>query len=101
MTLYLRDSDRNTILDVEFNKNKDGYLDLRSVVVIKSYSKLLLDNLDRSDEVVEDFSFLSELRGWLWETVEFKDASYEHVLEELKKIFVTFGDKYGLVFIID
>lgn len=71
MTHYLRNQNNQSILDLElYVKKEEGrqFVELSSSVIIKPYSKLLLDNPTRQDEIIEAFSELSEMRGWLWES---------------------------------
>ena len=61
-----------TILDCEyFIKREEGmkFLEIHSSVIVDTYSEFLLNsNPEKQMEIVEDFTELSELRGWLWES---------------------------------
>lgn len=101
MTLFLRNKRNQTVLDLELWEQQ-GMVDLSSVVVIDTYSEFLLENLERSAEVVADFKELSELRGWLFERFAYeKRRNFDEVLAALKSILTTVAKKYGLIFEID
>lgn len=105
MTLYLRSSKNRTIVDIEFyEKTEDShsFLELHSSIIILEYSKLLLDNLDKKEELISDFSDISELRGWLWENY-FMDTQnevkeYSNVLKQLREMLQSIADKYNLIY---
>lgn len=102
MTLFLRNDRNETIVDIELNEGENG-LDLRSVVIIETYSELLLKNLNISDEVISDFSELSELRGWFWEVfMEMSDKpTFIDARKQVKTILTTIAKKYNLAYIED
>jgi len=108
MVLYLRTKKNETLLDVElYVKTEDGhrFVELRSVVPIGAYSKYLLDNPSRQDEIIETFSQLDELRGWLWENYfmgrQNNPDEYDSVVKEVTKIFKDVANKFDLSFITD
>jgi len=71
MTLFIRDNQKRSIVDLELYVKKDtdkSYVELNSEIILLPYSEFLLANLDRKDEIVDAFSTISELRGWLWES---------------------------------
>jgi len=108
MILYLRNKNNRTIVDVEIYVKRDEkheFVELRSVVVIDTYSKFLLENLDKSDEVIDVFSRISELRGFMWEDY-FMDR--DNTPDELKNVVKMVGDflkdvakKYDLYYVTD
>jgi hypothetical protein len=102
MTLFLRNSKNQTVVDIEINFTKNGQ-DLHSVVVIETYSKLLLENLNRSEEVIKDFTEISQLRGWFWEVYMEMTAepSQKDCVEKVKAILIALADKYKLDYIVD
>lgn len=103
MTIYIRDKNNNTICDIEIWTEKDNfnndYVDISSVVDIESYSELLLNNTEKTEILVNDFIFIQELRGWLFEFFSVKDklgAKHKptvvyHVKEILKEICAVHG----------
>lgn len=101
MTLYLRNKNGKTLVDIEIFE-KDEYVELRSVVLIEQYSLLLLKETDKP-QVITDFEFLSELRGWFWEkycqTVE--NVVYSEVVKSVKEILSEFAKRYDLYVIED
>lgn len=104
MTLYLRNQKNQTIVDIEFYK-KENYLELKSVIVIDTYSEFLLSNLDRKNEIIKTFDYLSELRGWLWEIYFMKKRNtiekYNDVLSTLKIELKRIAKEFNLLFITD
>lgn len=117
MALFLRNAKNETIVDIELNVVRDDsyrdeneiyhntHIELHSVICINTYSKLLIDNLDRKEEIISEFHELSELRGWLWECYfigRINDAKEYHnvraiVEDRLKRVAV----KFGLSFVTD
>lgn len=110
MTIYLRNENNDDILYCELWQegdmdNKGLYLDLKCILEIGAYSGLLINNLDRKDEVIKDFVSLSNLRKWLWETVGAyfngnKDY-YEKIHGMLGEIFNEVANKYNLKYVED
>lgn len=93
MTLYIRDDKNRTIWGAEYwVANTDGYqhLEISSSIDVENYSRFLLANQERSDEIINVFDQLSEIRGWMWE-VHFmtqknigSDKQYSEVLEQIQ-----------------
>ena len=104
MTLFIRNKKNRTIVDLEFYKTK-GHVELHSSVIIDTYSKFLLENLDRKDEIVNDFNEISELRGWLWESYfmgdENTDDKYDDILKILRDRLHEISKKYDLYYVED
>lgn len=102
MTIYLRDKENRTVVDIELNFTANKQ-DLHSCVVIENYSMLLLDNLDRSGEVINDFSELSELRGWFWEVyMEMSDSpNFKDAKEQVEAKLSIVAKKYNLHIVTD
>ena len=102
MTLFLRNNKNQSIVDIEINFGKEGK-DLSSVVVVEYYSQLLLDNLDRSKELIEDFSEIDELRGWFWEYyMEMTpNPSQKDCVEKVGDMLASLAKKYNLNYITD
>lgn len=102
MTLFLRNKDNRTIVDIELNEGKNG-LDLRVATDIETYSEILLENLDRQEEVVKDFSEIDNLRGWFFEVfMEMTDKpDITKAQTEIKKTLIPVAEKYNLFYVID
>ena len=104
MILFIRDKKRQTIVDLDVYKT-EGYIELHSGVMIESYSKFLLENLDRKDEIIEDFDMISELRGWLWEVYFMGGKNtadkYDDVLKHLRAMIRGIAVKYDLYYVED
>lgn len=108
MILFLRNQKNRTIVDVEcFVKTEDGrkFVELHASVIIDEYSKFLLENLDRKDEIIEDFSAMSELRGWLWEKYfcggDNDPEEYPNVIKGLQALLQGHAEKYNLYYVED
>lgn len=100
MTLFLRDKNNQTVLDVDFYKN-EGALELSAVVCIIPYSRLLLSlDSNMQYEAMVYFEALQELRGWLWETWFMGRRNtadeYDAVLKDLREQLKDVAQKYGL-----
>jgi hypothetical protein len=111
MTLFIRDNKNNTILDldvgVQTREDKSKFVELSSIVDVEYYSRFLLENLDRKDEIIPDFQDLSELRGWLWESYFMtgknigSEEQYSDVLSKLKEMIKEVATKYNLYYTED
>ena len=102
MTIFLRNDKNRSVVDIEVNSGKSN-MDIHSIVVIDAYSKVLLANLNRSDEVVEDFQSISELRGWFWEVyMESVEApNFNEVIIKIRDMLIPIAEKYNLNYIVD
>ncbi len=105
MIMYLRNKNNDTLLDVDCYI-KDDYVELGSVVCIEPYSKFLLDSPEeKRTDIISDFDFLQELRGWLWESYFMgrKNTSNEYngVIKELRSTIKRIADKYDLYYVED
>lgn len=112
MTLFLRNDKNETVVDIELNQTKEDYIELRSVVCIEPYSKLLIDcyiqhigQPEKILEFIQTFTELQELRGWLWETYfmgsENTNKEFHAVLKAVKDILSEVCKKYNLYLVID
>lgn len=109
MTIYLRNEENETILDLEVwvkTEESFSFCELRSVVDIKYYSLMLLEAPQKTQaELIADFDQLSELRGWLWETYFMgrinEEKEIDGVIDALKLILKKVADKYGLYLVTD
>lgn len=106
MILYLRNSNNETVVDIELFEKED-FVELRSVVCIKPYSQLLLEFVNTKDinKLISDFDELSELRGWLWE-VYFMGRNntckeFAKVLEEVRTMLEAVAYEYHLTLVED
>ncbi len=103
MTIYLKDENNNTLVDISVWE-KHNSVDLRSDVIIKNYSKFLLENPYRRHEVIKVFHDLSEMRGWLHEVylpLENKKATVEEVIERVKLILQGVCNNFKLNIVTD
>ena len=109
MILYLRDQNNDTILDVEcYVTSEEGsskYVELHSTVCVAPYSKFLLANPDKQDEIIRLFDELSELRGWLWESY-FKGGvndpeKYDEIIKLLRGLLKGVARDYNLSYVED
>lgn len=108
MTIYLRTSENKTVVDIELNFATMS-TDLQVAINIKEYSKILqeyfINHSDReTDQLVKDFSELSELRGWFWENyMEYSEnPNAKECKQEIKELFLTpIQEKYNLYYVED
>lgn len=108
MVLYLRNKEGKTIVDIDVYNKKDNngeyYVELSSVVIIDKYSELLLSlSKNIQKECIQDFQFLNELRGWLWEyyPMQVEVVILKDVIQEIRKFLRDIGNKYGLYIVED
>lgn len=108
MILFLRNKNNRSIVDLEIfvkKENSREFIELRSVVLIETYSQFLLENLDKKEEIIEIFTDISELRGWLWESFfmgeENDPNKYNEVVKILRNKFVDIAKKYNLIYVED
>jgi hypothetical protein len=111
MTLFLRNKENESVVDIELFIEKCGYVELKSVICLKQYSKLLLELVisEKSEKEIHDFinefEDLSELRGWLWEdyfaTKRNNYEEFENVCTALREKLKTVAKKYNLVLVQD
>lgn len=101
MVFYLRNEKRENLVDIEVNQ-KDEIVDIHSIVLIAPYSNLLL-NSENKEQVIADFEFLSELRGWLWENyVEQVDkAVLSDVVSIIRQTLRDYAQTYDLFVVED
>lgn len=102
MTLFLRTKENETVVDIELNNGENG-LDVRVATDIKIYSEILLANLDKQEQVIEDFSEIDNLRGWFFEVYmeQTEKPDLPDVQTEIKKIILPIAEKYNLFYVID
>jgi hypothetical protein len=108
MILFLRNDKNESIVDIEcFVKKEDGreFVELHASVIIEPYSKFLLENLDKKDDIISDFSKVSELRGWLWESYfmggDNDPKEYDNIIEILRKELQKMSEYYKLSYVED
>ena len=108
MTLYLRTKENKVIFSamvyIESNESRKSFVELSAVVNITNYSNFLLDksNLNKA-KIINDFDYLSELRGWLWErffiTVPNDETQKDKVVEKLRVILNKVAKDYNLLYV--
>lgn len=109
MIFYIRNKENKTIIEIVlFKKKEDGreFVEISSGINIPEYSELLLNNLNMKDYIIEDFRFLDEIRGWMWE-VYFMDGNnnniddYDNVKKAISKYINDIANKYNLIVVVD
>jgi hypothetical protein len=108
MILFLRNSKNESIVDIEcFVKTEEGrsFVELHASVIIEPYSKFLLENPDKQEDIIYDFQAISELRGWLWERYfmggDNDPEKYDEVIKILQKGLKDIASKYDLSYVED
>lgn len=93
MTHYLRSKEGDTVVDIEVTTD-----DLHCVIDIKEYTKLLFENENRKEEVVDDFWELQEMRGSYFELLLCDIMSPD---EHAKQLCKAVAKKYDLFYVTD
>lgn len=105
MILFLRNKNNRTIAEADcYVKTEDGrkFVELHASVDILHYSIFLLENIERSKEIIPDFSGIDELRGWLWEVYQDTEPeNYQDIIKILRKRFIDIANKYDLNYVED
>lgn len=112
MTLFVRNEQNKTIVDIEIFKEKDGdyeYIEISSSVMIREYTDELMTMVgnenDRVEQFIDDIEFLSELRGWLWEVYfngQKSDVSkYNEVVSKVKEMLNDITERHNLLWVQD
>ena len=110
MTLFLRNKDNRTIVDINIyikTENDYKFIEISSSVDIFEYSNILLSLPDKriTQGFINDISNLSELRGWLWEvyfsTKDNDPSEFQKVIEIVKENLKTISEDYNLIFVED
>lgn len=101
MVIYLRNENKETLVDIEIYE-KDNFIDLNSSVMIRGYSNLLLSQQDK-EQVIADFDFISELRGWFHESYceSVDDFTINDVIKEVTEMLNKVALRYNLAVITD
>jgi len=76
---------------------------LYSVVNIEYYSRLLLENIHRVEEVIYDFKEIDELRTWFWEVyMEIEpEPNLQNCVNQIRELLIIIADKYNLNYVED
>lgn len=108
MIFFIRNKENRTIVDIEcLVKSEDGlqYVDVSCSVDISNYSKFLLDNISRKDDIIEDFGFLDNIRGWFWEVYLMGNSNNPEdksdIEKQIKDFVLDTAKKYELNFVVD
>ena len=108
MILFLRNDKRESIVDIEcFVKTEDErkFVEIHASVIIEPYSRFLLENLDKKDEIIAEFSQIDELRGWLWESYfmggDNDPKEYDNIIKLLQEGLKEIAEKYKLSYVED
>jgi len=113
MILFLRNQYNKTIVDLdcyvktEYNGEPIPmkFVEISVDIAIDTYSHFLLDNFQRKDEIIEDFSSINELRGWLWEKYfcggDNDPNEYPNIIKGLQALLKGYADKYNLRYVED
>ena len=103
MIYQLRGAKEGTVCDVEVYCDSElDCIEINSSVFVKGYSKLLAKNLGRANEIIQDFTEIEDLRGWLWEKYFMKnrniysDNHMKNVMEYVSNLLKNVGSKYDL-----
>ena len=105
MVIYLRNSNRTNLFEVEVWNNKEG-IDMSTHVYAENCFKHIVAKIEDKEYIegfIKDFGMLEELRGWYWE--QYRQSKnpqdYESVLKELRKIIRLAADELKLYVVED
>jgi len=108
MTLFLRNKNNRSIVDIDiYVKTEEGrkFVELNSSVIIDTYSDFLMNNLNNANEIIDTFTYISDLRGWLWESYfageENDPERLQDVIKEVKSFLKGVATKYELYYVED
>lgn len=116
MILFLRNEKNRTIAEVDcYVKTEDDrkFVELHATVDILYYSRFLLQSINdpfvwageaptQTQEIIDDFYEISELRGWLWEVYQDTEPeNYNDIIKILREKIIKLADKYNLRYVED
>ena len=106
--VFLRNKNNDSVVDIDIWTKEAvkgrPFTELRAVVDIRLYSEVLLNNLDRSEDIIADFQEISELRGWLWEKRLHPNndgTKTDEIRREVEDMLEVIGRKYSLAVVVD
>lgn len=104
MTIYLRNEQNNSLLDLEVWRTEEGHYEVKGGVPIREYSKLLLANQDKAQLVIDIFNDLDNIHGWYWERYNEHNRghSMHDLLQEIRTVFLEpLCKQFNLSIVID
>ena len=85
--IVLKDEYNEILTEIIFQTEKNKLIDIISIIDIKKYSLFLLRNFNRKNEIIEDFTYISNISDWFYNYKEKNIFSTnEEIEEEIYKI---------------
>lgn len=108
MTLFLRNKNKQSIVDIDIWVKTDEnhkFIEINSSVIIDTYSDFLMNHLDNATEIIDTFTYISDLRGWLWESyfagTKNDPEKLQDVINEVRTFLKDVAKKYDLYYVED
>lgn len=98
--IFLRDENNDNVVDTEIIVRDNKIEDMTTLIDVVPYSRLLIKNLYRMDEVLFEFERIQEMRGWLFETQDMSKES-KHLMAAISEVYKKSAKKYQLEYWID
>lgn len=67
MTFTLKDNKDKKIFELKVELNNTNGINVKHNINITNYSKFLIKNIEKSNNIIDDFNHLNEIDGWLWD----------------------------------
>ena len=77
----------------------------KNVKLLMLINGIVCGHLDKKDKIIETFDFISELRGWLWESYFMGKQNdvkeYDNVLKLLRNFMHEWAKEFNLKYVED
>jgi hypothetical protein len=96
--LYLKDSEKNNLCKIVVYSTMP---DCSSSIYIENYSKFLLNNQDKKDEIIKDFELISEISRLIFEDSNQVSYDYFFIYAYVKEFLTDIAKKYNFYYVED
>ena len=103
MTLFLRDKNNNTLVDLEIWRGDDG-IDCSSVVDVVVFADILLgiDNFQQREAFIKAMHFMQEIREKVFfEKENDTEFEYARMTKMIREIMVDMAKEFKLYYVED
>ncbi len=100
MTLFIRNDKNQNIVSVDVIDNGKR-VNIYVRFYISDYSKLLLNNIDRSEELANDFDKVNALNGRFWEYYKTITNHFDAAVSTCEHLLIPVANKYKLDYVVD
>ncbi len=106
MIIFIRNTEDKTLAEITvYNKREETcyMVEVRCLVDITNYSALLTSDPEKSPDVIKDFNFIQEIRGWYFEKYypTHKNDSVFTVCQAVEKQIAPICERHGLKIVHD